>query len=554
MNNKILVYKEQARAKLASGAQQLADAVVSTLGPRSKNVAINQFPFPWNIHDGVNVAKSIKLRDPFEDMGAAMIREAASKTSDLAGDGTTTATLLANTLFQEGLKIVSKDVMQGRLTASDAQEFREKLEKVSEIISAEIKKKTRKVKKLDEKINIARISAASEEIGKMVANALEDIGEHGHVIVEEGDSFETTVEHQKGFEFNNGFLSDVLVTDQNRMIAEYKDAYLLLTDIRIFDALSLVPIVEQCVKENKPLIIVAGNVEGPALQAINILKVRTGVKIIAVMAPEWGEIRKQMLEDMAILFGASLISQDLNMEIKNVKISDLGRVKSFFASDKITTMTPQSPDEEEIIERCKTIQEQIKSELDPHRKKRLEERLSKLSQGVAVIRVGGASKPEIDDKIERVKDSVYALKAAISDGMVAGGGIVLYEIAEDIHDGKIVTPLNDIEKEVVVNTLKKPFETIITNAGLNVADVVKEISDLPQPASEENSNEGIGYDVVNKKVGDMFAMGVIDPAKVTTLAVKNAFSVAGMMMITDCLIAEEPDNNIQKIRVVNNQQ
>lgn len=558
MNNKIIVYKEEARAKLSKGAQQLADAVVSTLGPRSKNVAINQFPFPWNIHDGVNVAKSIKLRDPFEDMGAAMIREAASKTSDLAGDGTTTATLLANTLFQEGLKVVSQNIMEGRLEATDAQEFREKLEKVSEIIVAEIQKKTHKVKKLEEKINIATISAASEEIGKMVANALEEIGEHGHVIVEEGEGFETTIERQQGFEFNNGYISQYLVTDPNRMIAEYKDAYLLLTDQIITDALTIVPIITECMKQGKPLVIVAGDIQGPALHAINAIKNRpeTAARIVAVIAPEFGEIRKQMLNDMAMLFGASLISGELGMKIVDTKISDLGRVKSFFASDKITTMTPENPDQEEIEERCKTIQEQIKAETDPYRKARLEQRLSKLSQGVAVISVGGASKPEVDDKIERVKDSVYALKAAISDGMVAGGGIVLYEIAEDIHDGIIETPLNEVEKQVVINTLKKPFETLLTNAGVNISDVLKEIAEVPVVINEsgeaKKTKSNIGYDVVGKKVGDMFKMGIVDPAKVTTLAVKNAFSVAGMMMITDCLIADEPDQGVQKIKVVNN--
>lgn len=549
MNNKSIVYKKEARDKLAAGAQKLSDAVVSTLGPRSKNVAIDQFPFPWNIHDGVNVAKSVKLKDPFENMGAAMIREAASKTSDLAGDGTTTATLLANTLLQNGLKLIDKDVMQGRLTAVNAQELREKLSETAAIIEEELLKRVKQVKTLEEKISIATISAASPELGRMIANALEEIGEHGHFIIEEGDGYETTIERQQGFEFNNGFISDVQATDQSRMLAEYKDALLLLTDIRIFDAMALVPIIEQVVKEGKPLIIIADNVEGPALQAVNILKIRSGVRIVTVIAPEFGEIRKQMLEDMALLFGANLISRELNMRLEDVKIADLGRVKSFSASDKITTMLPKNTDREEIEERCKTIQEQIKNETNTHRKARLEQRLSKLSQGVAVVRVGGISKTEVDDRIERVKDAVYALKAAVSDGMVAGGGIALYEIAEDIHEGKVKTPLSEPERDLIVNTLKAPFETIITNAGLEPATIIAEIT---KSTTDEALLVNQGYDVVQKKVGNMFDMGIVDPAKVTILAVKNAFSVAGMMLVTDCLIADEPDEGVQRIRVVNN--
>lgn len=528
---KQLLFNKDAREKLAKGADILAKAVVSTLGPRSKNVAINRFPNPLVVHDGVTVARSISLKDPFEDMGANLLREAASKTNDLAGDGTTTATLIANTLVQDGLKITESGIVDGVVSPRiNAMFLKEELDKFSKTIVEKIEKKARKIKKGEIK-RIANISAGNEEIAGLVAEAIEKVGADGLVMVENSTSFESKVDYTNGMEFDNGFLSAYFVTDPNRMIAEYEDAYVLLTDMTVADAMILVPIIEKVIEEGqnkKALLIVANDVVGPALQALVLTKLKQGVPLVAVVAPEYADRRKQMLEDIAVLTGATVFAGDKKDDIRDAKLSDLGKA-SIRVSQTHTLITPLFPDKDEINERAEAIKEQIESSDSPFLKERLQYRLAKLTQGVAVINVGGASETEIGEKRERVIDAVYAVKAAMADGIVSGGGVCLRDIASELDGG------DKYVLEMVKKALNAPYETILSNSGINF--------------KECEANRGI--DVVSKNEVDMIAEGIIDPAKVTKLAVIHGFSVAGMIITTDTLIADLEDSNIQKIRVVN---
>lgn len=533
---KKLLFKKEAREKLSKGADILAQAVISTLGPRSKNVAINRkFPAPLVVHDGVTVAKSIRLKDEFEDMGAVLLREAASKTNDLAGDGTTTATLIANTLVQEGMKLTESGLVDGVVSPRlNAMYLKEELEKYSKIITEKLQKKARKIKKGEIK-RIANISAGNEEIADLVTEAIDKVGAEGLVMVEPSTSFESVVEYTDGMEFDNGYLSPYFVTDPNRLVAEYEDSYVLLTDMTIADGMLLVPIIEKVINEGQnktALLIVANDVVGPALQAMVLTKMKSGVPLVAVVAPEYAERRKQMLEDIAVLTGATVFSADKKDDIKEASISDLGKA-SVRVSQTHTLITPKFPDKEEIEERAESIRQQIENEESPFLKERLKYRLAKLTQGVAVIKVGGATEQEIGEKKERVIDAVHAVKAAMSEGIIAGGGVALRDIAKELEgeDNHVLS--------LIRNALESPFEQILVNSGRE--DLLKYDYDF-----------GFGVDVVTGKTIDMIEEGIIDPVKVTRLAILHGFSVAGTMITTDVLITEEDeDEGVQKIRVVN---
>lgn len=521
-----LKYKDEARKLLAEGANDLAKAVVSTLGPLSRNVAIIQAQgTPAVIHDGVTVARNIRFKDPYKDIGAMLIKEAAGKTADIAGDGTTTATLLANTLFQEGLKIISGGLVDGviRGTGENPMKLREALLKYSEEIIAKIEKKSVKVTDKKDYQKIAEISSNSPEIGKLVADAIEKVGENGVVMVEQAGGYESDLSIEEGIEFENGWLSPYLVTDPNKMIAEYDDAYILLTNYTIADAMMLVPIIEKVIQDNnKPLLIIAEDVVGAALQAISLTKLKAGAKLVAVIAPEFGDRRKEMLEDLAILTGGYVIDRNLDKKLQDVKLSDLGRAKHIEVTQTHTRITPKDPDVEEIQERINVLKEQIDSEDNKFKKERLEYRLGKLSQKVAIIRVGAASNSEYTDKRERTIDAVYATKAALAEGVVAGGGVTLRDIGTQMFGTRVSDPIEGL----VYKALRAPFETILTNAGYKDIAITK---------------EGAGINVVTNMTVDMVKEGIIDPAKVTKLAVRYAFSVAATMLTTDTLIADEPE-------------
>lgn len=522
---KLFAFNSEARQKLLNGAKILCDAVVSTLGPRSKNVAIDSDFSTSIIHDGVTVARAIKLKDPLENMGVKLIREASSKTNDLAGDGTTTATLLAYTLLKEGSELLQNDMSKGYVGQSvNAMVIKETLVADSEKIVAELDKISRKFKK-DELQHIAKISSGNDAIASLVAEAMKKAGNDGLVMVERTNSFESIVEHNQGMEFDNGYLSPYFVTDPHRMVCEYEDAYVLLTDYSIADPMLLVPIVEKVIEDGqgkKALLVIASDVIGPALQALVLTKLKSNVPLVAVVAPEYADRRRDMLEDMAILTGGVVFSVDKKDDLKEIKIADLGRV-SCRITQTHTLITPKNPDKEEIDLRANAIKEQIKETTNQFARERLQERLSKLTQGVAVIKVGGDSEVEIGEKKERVIDAVNATKCAIEDGIVAGGGVALRDVADSID-------ISDLSKIA----LKAPYLRILENSGLTATDCVK----------------GEGVNVVTGQKGNMIEMGVIDPVKVTKLAVRHAFSVAGTMLTTDTLIAEEEDTSVQKMKLV----
>lgn len=534
---KLIKYGKDAREALKNGADKLAKPVIATLGPLSRNVALNlPYPAPVILHDGVSIAREIRLQDPFEDMGAVLLKEAAIKTNDLAGDGTTTATLLANTLIQEGFKLVEGGIVEGVITGKvNPMVMRKELLKYANQIIEALSKKAKRLESKEEYKQVANISSGSSEIATLVSDAIETVGVDGLVMVEQGTGFESSLEVKTGMEFDNGYLSSYFVTDPDRMICEYEDVYVLITDYTIADGMQLVSIIEKVIKDNnKPLLIIAEDVVGPALKALALTKLRSGAKLVAVMAPEYGDQRKEALEDLAVLTGAVFISRELDKKLEDVEIKDLGRASSIRVTQTHTAITPKNPDTDEIKERANAIASQIKEEKNEFKKEKLEARMAKLSSSVAIINVGGGSDTEIKDKKERVIDAVYATKAAISEGIVAGGGVALRDIANDLFEKE--TENKQIE-ELVLNTLLAPEKTILENAGLAYVVDLK---------------ENYGINVINGESGDMFEMGVIDAVKVIKLAVRHAFSVAANILTTEYLVSDdiEADRNIQKVKPI----
>ena len=520
MKSKQILYGTEARKKLASGVEQVARAVASTMGPRSKNVAINRPFLPHVVHDGVTIARAIKLKDSFEDMGAQLVKEAAGNTNDGAGDGTTTATVLANTLIQEGMKLTEGGIGDdGAIRQSiNAMELRDRLMEYSDTIIKELKKRAQKIVTSDEIKQVAGISAQNEKIGAMVAEAIQKVGNDGLVMIEEANSFDDTVEYQEGIDWDNGFLSPYFITNTSRMTAEYSDGYILITDKVISDPEDLVPIIEKVRRlDNKPLLFIADSIVGSALQTLAMTKINAGYPLIAVSAPEFGERRKEALEDIAILTDGVVVSNDLNKQIKDMSISDLGRFRKLVVDFKKTELTPLNPDKDEIKERVETIKEIISREQNTFNKERQQARLAKFTQGVAIISVGGGSVSEIQERKERYIDAVHATKAALAEGIVAGGGITLRSIASGFSD--------DLVGKLMRKVLESPEKTILENAG----------------SEYEGAEAGLGFDVINKQEVNMIEAGIIDPVKVTRLAVKNAISVAAMILTTETLITEDDE-------------
>ncbi|OGH17374.1 MAG: chaperonin GroL [Candidatus Levybacteria bacterium RIFCSPHIGHO2_02_FULL_40_18] len=524
---KQIKYGEEARTKLKEGIDKLANAVVTTLGPKGRNVALDKkWGAPNVVHDGVTVAKEIELPDPFENMGAQLVKEAASKTNDVAGDGTTTATLLAQHIVSSGFKAVS--------AGANPMILRLGLEKaVSEVLS-EIKKLSKKVAEGDV-AKVATISAQDENIGALIAEALNKVGKDGIVTVEEGRGLEFSIDYKEGMEFDKGYASPYFVTNPDRMEAEIDDAYILITDKKISSIQDLVPFLENFVKVSKNLVIIADDIEGEALATLVVNKLRGMVNVLAVKAPGFGDRRKEMLEDIAVLTGATVISEDTGRKLESVQIEDCGRAEKIRATNEATQIIGGKGARAAVNDRIAQIKKEIERSTSEFDREKLEERLAKLSGGAAVINVGAATELEMKEKKERVIDAVAATKAAIEEGVVPGGGVTL------VRARPALVKLSDSLKEddqkrgvdILYHALAEPARWIVKNAGEEPGIVLSKI--------ESAKTDDYGFNVMTMEYGSMLSAGIIDPAKVTRTAVQNAASIAMMVLTTEALITDIPE-------------
>ncbi|MDA1337905.1 MAG: chaperonin GroEL [bacterium] len=524
MSVKQLQYGSDARQKLKAGVDALAKAVGTTLGPKGRNVMIDKkYGAPTVTHDGVTVAKEIELADPFENMGAQMLKEAATKTVDVAGDGTSTATILAQAIIEEGLKNIT--------AGANPMEIKVGLEKARDVVVDEIKKMAKPVSSKEEKAQVATISSASKEYGDIISEALEKVGSEGVVQVEEGKSLNVEVEYTDGMVFDKGYASHYFVTDSDRMESVVENPRILITDQKISSMQDLLPMLENLVKETKSLVIIADDIDGEALATLVVNKVRGTINALAVKAPGFGDRRKAMLEDIAILTGGTVISADLGRKLDTVTVGDLGKADKVVAGKDETTIIGGQGDKNTLAERIAQIRKQIAETDSDYDAKNLEERMAKLAGGVAVINVGAATEVELKEKKFRIEDAVAATKAAVEEGIVPGGGIAVLQARKSIA----TLQLNANEKvgaDILFRALEKPLRMIVENAGVDAGWVVREV---------ENRGGGIGYDVMAMEFVNMVESGIIDPAKVTRSAIQNAVSVAGMVLTTEALITDVPE-------------
>ncbi|KKU45293.1 MAG: 60 kDa chaperonin 2 [Microgenomates group bacterium GW2011_GWB1_46_7] len=522
MTAKQIIYGDDARQKLLSGVNKLASAVVTTLGPRGRNVAIDKkWGAPNIIHDGVSVAKEIELEDPFENMGAQLVKEAASKTNDAAGDGTTTATLLAQQLVAAGMKNVT--------AGSNPMLMKKGIDQAVSAVVTELKKMKTDVKKSDW-VKVATISAQSAEIGEKIAEALNLVGKDGVVEVEESKGFEIEIEHKDGMAFDKGYVSAYFVTNPDHMEAEMDNPYILVTDQKVSSIQEMVPFLESFVKVSKNLVIIADDVEGEALATLVVNKMRGTFNILAVKAPGFGDRRKAMLEDIAILTGATVISSDVGRKLDSVKIEDLGRADKVVASKDETKIVGGAGDKKSLTARCDQLRREADQSTSDFDKEKLAERLAKLTGGVAVIKVGAASEVELKEVQERVKDAVGATKAAIEEGIVAGGGVALLRTGSVLDKLTSATPDEAVGIKIVKDVLSQPLRWLAKNSGEDDGFVVREVL--------KNKSASYGWNAETLEFGDMLAMGVLAPVKVTRHALQNAASVASMVLTTECLVTE----------------
>ncbi|OGD93370.1 chaperonin GroL, partial [Candidatus Curtissbacteria bacterium RIFCSPHIGHO2_01_FULL_41_44] len=516
----------EARAKLKSGVDKLAYAVATTLGPKGRNVALDKkWGAPNVVHDGVTVAKEIELEDPFENMGASLVKEAASKTSDVAGDGTTTSVVLAQAMVEEGLKNIT--------AGANPMILKKGVEKATDTVVTELKKMAKKVAGQDEIEKIATISAADPQIGKMIAEALQKVGPDGVITVEEGKGLELSVDYKEGMEFDRGFVSPYFVTDPDKMQAVVEDAYILITDQKVASLSDLLQFLENFVKISKDLVIIADEVEGEALATLVVNKLRGTFNVLAVKAPGFGDRRKEMLEDIATLTGGVVISEDMGRKLESVTIEDLGKADRV-VSDKDNTIIVGGKGAKSAIEgRIKQIRNEITTTESDFDKEKLEERLAKLSGGVAVINVGAATEIELKEKKERVDDAVHATKAAVEEGYVVGGGVALLRAMKSLDKLGLNNDTDErIGVEIVREALEKPLSMLAKNAGVDSGWAVKEV---------EKAHGNIGLNALTGKFEDLVLAGVIDPVKVTRTALQNAASIAMMILTTEALITDLPE-------------
>jgi chaperonin GroEL len=527
MPAKQILYSVEARSAIMRGVDQLSEAVKATLGPKGRNVVIDKkFGSPVSTKDGVTVAKEIELKDPFENMGAQMLREVASKTSDVAGDGTTTATVLAQAIFREGVKNVT--------AGGNPMDLKRGIDRAVEIVVEEVKKLSRPTKDEKEIAQVGTISANNDPtIGDLIAEAMEKVGKDGVITVEEAKSMDTSLDIVEGMQFDRGYLSPYFVTDAERMEANVQDAYLLLHEKKISNMRDLLPILEQIAKMSKPLVVIAEDVEGEALATLVVNKLRGTLQCAAVKAPGFGDRRKDMLRDIAVLTGGNVISDDLGIKLENITLNDLGRAKRVTIDKDNTTIVEGAGVTEDIEGRVKQIRTQVEETTSDYDREKLQERLAKLVGGVAVINVGAATETEMKEKKARVEDALNATRAAVEEGVVPGGGVAYLRALPALE--KLEAELEGDQRigvRIVKRALEEPLRYIASNAGAEGSIVVQRVREL-------KTNEG--YDAASDTYGDMLEKGIIDPTKVTRSALQNAASIAGLLMTTEALVTELPE-------------
>ena len=521
---KILKFDEEARKKLEIGVNTLADAVKVTLGPRGRNVVLEKsYGSPLITNDGVSIAKEIELEDPFENMGAQLIKEVATKANDVAGDGTTTATILAQAIVKEGLKMVS--------AGANPMFIKKGIEKATKEVINHLKARAKKIESNEEIAQVASISAGDEEIGKLIAQAMEKVGETGVITVEEAKSLETTLEVVEGMQFDKGYVSPYMVTDSERMVAELDNPFILITDKKISNMKDILPILEQTVQTSRPMLIIADELEGEALTTLVINKLRGTLNVVAVKAPAFGDRRKAMLEDIAILTGGEVISEEKGMRLEETSIPQLGSAKKVKVTKDATIIVDGMGEAEIIKGRVTAIKNQIAETTSDYDKEKLQERLAKLSGGVAVIKVGAATETEMKDKKLRIEDALNATRAGVEEGIVSGGGTILVEIAKDMDSFKLEGE-EGIGVEIVKKTLTAPLRQIAENAGVDGAVVLEKVKDMP---------EGYGFNAASEKYVNMIEEGILDPVKVTRSAIQNAASVSALILTTEVLVASKKE-------------
>ena len=527
MPAKVLKFGDDARQRMASGASILAQAVKATLGPRGRNVVM-QKPFggPAMTKDGVSVAKEVELEDNFENMGAQMVKEVAAKTSEIAGDGTTTATVLAQSIFQEGLKAVAAGM--------NPMDIKRGIDKAIDTAVEELKRLSIPCEDSKAIAQVGTVSAnGDEEIGRMIASAMEKVGKEGVITVEEGSGMANELEVVEGMQFDRGYLSPYFINQPEAMIAELEEAFVLLYDKKLSNIRDLLPLLEAVAKAGKPLLVIAEDVEGEALATLVVNTVRGIIKVAAVKAPGFGDRRKAMMRDLAVVTGGQVISEETGLTLEKAGLEELGSVRKIIIAKETTTLVGGSGKPEEINARIKQIRREIDDATSDYDKEKLQERLAKLSGGVAELKVGGATETAMKEKKDRVEDAMHATRAAVEEGVVPGGGVALVRVMQAIQAKglKGTNPEQDIGIKIVLRAMEQPLREIMMNAGLEPSVVLNKIKD---------GTGNYGYNAQTTEYGDMIEMGILDPTKVVRVALQNAASVAGLMITTEAMIAEVP--------------
>jgi chaperonin GroEL len=526
---KILEFDEAARRSLKTGIDTLADAVKTTLGPKGRNVAIDKkFGAPTVTHDGVTVAKEIELEDHFENMGAQLLKEAATKTNDIAGDGTSTATVLAQAIVHEGLRNVA--------AGANPMQLKHGIEKGSKLVTEQLKDMAIQIRGKEDIAHVAGISAADEEIGNLIADVMEKVGKDGVVTVEESRGLEFETEYTEGMQIDRGYSSPYFVTNTERMEAELDEPFILITDKKITAVQDILPVLEKAMQVTKNFVIIAEDIEGEALATLVVNKLRGTVNALALKAPGFGDRRKEMLRDIAILTGGTVISEEVGRKLDSATVQDLGRARRVVSTKDDTTIVEGYGEEEQIKARVEQIKAQAETTTSDFDREKLQERQAKLSGGVAVIKVGAATETELKEKKHRVEDALNAARAGVEEGMVPGGGVALINTTS-VFDN--ITEEGDIRTGMLIvkRALEEPLRGIVENAGLDGAVVVGEVRRL----QKEQNKPSLGFEVTRNEYGDMVEWGVIDPVKVTRTAVENAASIGAMILTTEALITDKPE-------------